>query len=267
MTRQISSLWFYQPSDLLSKVEHCIDIACEHVAFERPKYVFFRADDVAVPGNRFARLLELFTTYEAPLSLAVVPAWLTRLRWQHIKELDKKIPSILCWHQHGWRHINHEINEKKQEFGSVRPTSLVREDLVRGRSRLEDLMGEAYYPVFTPPWNRCSLDTLVLLKELGYHAVSRHLGSRPLPPDGLPDFPVNVDLHTRKETNPAEGWERLFAELGKAVYSGFCGIMIHHQRMNNMSFNFIEMLLQIFLRRKDVLLMHLKDLAENVSVK
>ena len=260
MTHQSSSLWFYQPSDLISNIEHCIDIARGHAA-SKPKYVFFRADDVAVPGKRFARLLELFTEYEVPLSLAVVPAWLTRPRWQHLKELGKNKPSLLCWHQHGWRHINHEMNGKKQEFGPDRSITLVREDLIRGRSRLEDLMGKAFYPVFTPPWNRCSLDTLVLLNELGYHAVSRNLGSWPPAPDELPDFPVNVDLHTRKEADPVEGWDRLLDELGKAISSGLCGIMIHHQRMNNMAFSFIDILLKIFLDRKDVLLVHLKDLA------
>ncbi len=267
MTRQISSLWFYQPSDLLSKIEHCIDVACEHTDFKGPKYVFFRADDVAVPGKRFARLMELFTKCRVPLSLAVVPAWLTRPRWLHLKRMSRETPSLLCWHQHGWQHINHEKNGKKQEFGPGRNITQVRKDLLKGQSRLEDLMGKTFYHIFTPPWNRCSLDTLRLLKDLEYHAVSRSQNSTPPTPYGLPDFSVNVDLHTRKETNPAKSWERLFTELGKAISTGLCGIMIHHQRMNDMSFNFIELLLQIFLHRKDILLVHLKDLAENEPVK
>lgn len=267
MIHPISCLWCYQPSNLTLKIERCIDTACEQSDFKRPTYVFFRADDVAVPGKKFLHLLELFTTHEAPLSMAVVPAWLTRPRWQYLKKLGQKASSLLCWHQHGWRHINHEIDGKKQEFGPHRNIYRVRKDLLRGRQRLEHLMEKDFYPVFTPPWNRCSLDTLVLLNELGFHAVSRSLGSMPPSPNELPDFPVNVDLHTRKETDPIESWDRLFAELGKAISSGFCGIMIHHQRMNNRSFSFIDILLTVLLHRKDIFLVNLKDLVENISFK
>lgn len=263
MMRQVSSLWFYQPSNLPSKVERCIDIACEHGAFKRPKYVFFRADDVAVPGNNFARLLALFTTYGAPLSLAVAPAWLTRLRWQHIKELGKKIPSLLCWHQHGWRHVNHEKDGKKQEFGPNRSHDEIRKDIINGRNRLENLMEDSFYPVFTPPWNRCNLATLNVLKELGYYAVSRTKGSRPPSPNGLVDFQINVDLHTRKAAKPIEDWGCLFTELFQAISSGTCGVMIHHQRMNDAAFGFLELFLKSVVKRKDLILVHFKDMIAN----
>ncbi len=267
MTRQISSLWFYQPTDLVSKIERCIDMACERADFKGPRHVFFRADDVAVPGDNFARLMELFIKYRAPLSLAVVPAWLTSPRWQILKRMGRKTPSLWCWHQHGWRHINHEKKGKKQEFGPNRPAIRIREDLVRGRRRLENLLEKDFYQAFTPPWNRCGLSTLTLLKELGYHAMSRNLNSRPPPPRELPDFAVNVDLHTRKRANPIKEWNHLFTDLGTAISGGLCGIMIHHQRMNNMSFQFMDLLLNVFLRHKDVSLVHLKNLVEIKAVK
>ena len=265
MPNFVSSIWHSMPEDLVSRLSTCIDAAFSNAP--KPVYVFFRADDVAVPGNQFARLMELFTLHRTPLSLAVVPSWLTRPHWQNLNELGRKAPSLWCWHQHGWRHINHEVDGKKQEFGPSRLLSMIRADLNRGKSRLQDLIGESFYPVFTPPWNRCSLETLELLNELGYNAVSRSMDSKPPPPDGLPDFPINVDLHTRKETNPVEAWNSLFTELGQAISSGFCGIMIHHQRMIETSFTFIDCLLHTMFCKKDLLLVHLKELAGSVTVK
>jgi hypothetical protein len=121
-------------------------------------------------------------------------------------------------------------------------------------------MGEEFYPVFTAPWNRCSSVTLELLKELGYHAVSRSQGSLPPPPEGLLDFPVNVDLHTRNELAAEEGWSGLFTELNGALLSGLCGIMIHHRRMNEVAFDFLEIFLQKLSRHEELRIVHFKDL-------
>jgi len=260
MSRSFSSLWASPPLDLASRIERCIDSARDPATKGVTGYVFFRADDVAVPGKQFVRLMELFTRYRVSLSLAVVPVWLTGSRWEQLKGLARKDPSLWCWHQHGWRHLNHEVEGKKQEFGGSRSPSQIKQDLLRGRQRLEMHMGEDFYPVFTAPWNRCSSITLELLKELGYHAVSRSQGSLPPPPEGLPDFQVNVDLHTRKELDAEEGWNALFAELKGALLSGLCGIMIHHQRMNDAVFAFLEVLLQKLSRHQSLPIVHFKAL-------
>ena len=259
MSHSISHIWLSPPKDLVSRVRNCIDSALDE-SEKREGIVFFRADDVAVPGKRFARLIDLFIRHRTPLSLGVVPAWLSGPRWKYLKGFDRKGSGLWCWHQHGWRHQNHEINGKKQEFGPIRTELQIERDLVRGRRRLESQMGKDFYPVFTPPWNRCSLSTLILLKELGYHAVSRSTGSRPLTPDQLPDFQVNVDLHTRKEQRPHAGWDGLFEDLKGALRGGFCGIMLHHQRMNEAAFAFLEVLLETFSRCMDISLVHFGDL-------
>jgi hypothetical protein len=262
MTGRFSPLWLSLPSDLTIGVRRCIDEALGLFNGNDSGRIFFRADDIAVPGKRFARLMQLFTTYQVPLSLSVVPSWLTGERWISLQEPGRKIPSFWCWHQHGWRHANHETGGKKQEFGPGRSFFDARKDIIRGRNRLESLMGKNFYPVFTPPWNRCDLKTLEILRELGYVAVSRSRGSKPASPVGLPDIAVNVDLHTRKETDPHSGWDHLFAEIRQAVSSGRCGIMLHHQRMNDAAFAFLEILLQNLLNRKRLQLLTLKDLRE-----
>jgi hypothetical protein len=256
----ISTLWLSPPDDLKSRIERCIDEAAELNRSKKPVYIFFRADDIAVPTKQFKRLMEIFTRHRAPLSLAVVPAWLTHARWEAIKTTCQDSSSLWCWHQHGWRHLNHERKGKKQEFGPARPASVIKTDLIRGRKRLELLMDDDFYEAFTPPWNRCCKDALELLNELGYHALSRDQDASPPTPEGLVDFQVNVDLHTRKELDPHECWDALLAELKVALLSGFCGIMIHHQRMNDAAFDFLELLMQAFSHYKNLCLVHLKDL-------
>jgi len=252
MPRPIASIWRSVPVDIALKIDRCLAGACEQRNIRGPAPLFVRADDVAVPGRQFVRLMSLFSSFRVPLSPAVVPAWLTQTRWRQLKKIGSRTPELWCWHQHGWRHANHEKTNKKQEFGPGRPAAQIRKDLVSGRRRLEALMGNDFYPVFTPPWNRCSLDTLNLLKELGYRAVSRSRDSLPPAPEGVPDFQVNVDLHTRRDTGCDSGWDRLLTDLENAVKSGACGIMIHHQLMNAAAFEFLEVLLTSIVNQKGV---------------
>ena len=258
MQNEVSPIWRYFPSDLVDRTERCIQIASERIGDKRPGYIFFRADDVAVPGRRLANLIDIFRRYRTPLCLAVVPAWLTSRRWQYLNGLGAKESSLWCWHQHGWRHVNHEIDGKKQEFGASRSRLDIKRDLVQGKRRLEDIMGAEFYPVFTPPWNRCSLSTLQLLQDLGYSAVSRSRSSQPKTPRGLRDLCVDVDLHTRKERDPAIGWNNLLKELQRAMSSDSCGIMIHHQRMNDGAFDFLELLLKTLARSKEFQMLHFR---------
>jgi hypothetical protein len=248
------------PDNLIKRTQRCIDAACDRLTAGQTGYIFLRADDVAVPGSQFSRLLDLFFHQRAPLCLAVVPAWLTHVRWQQISEIKPDTTHLWCWHQHGWRHINHQITGKKQEFGPQRSQFEIENDIVRGRRRLEGLLGRRFYPVFTPPWNRCDRRTLEVLSRRGFAAVSRTYADDVLSPEGLTNCYVNVDLHTRKEASPVTGWSYLFEELGSAISTGCCGIMIHHQRMNDAAFVFLEILLQAIAARKNLRLVHFRDL-------
>jgi hypothetical protein len=267
MHRYVSSIWQRLPSDLVARTESCIKAAGEHSAKQGGATIFFRTDDIAAPGNCFTRLLEIFSFHRTPLCLAVVPAWLTPARWQAIEGIAKNAARLWCWHQHGWRHVNHGIEGKKQEFGSQRTPAELAHDIRRGRQRLRKLMGKRFYPVFTPPWNRCGQEALEVLKNSGYFAVSRSRGSLPPSPPGLPSFDVNVDLHTRKERSPKAGWDNLFNELHQAISSDCCGIMIHHQRMNTAAFDFLDILLKAFKTQNKLQLVHFKDLVETKMAK
>jgi hypothetical protein len=259
----VSPIWRRLPSDIVKRTADCVAAGCAQQSPAQDTSVFFRADDIAVPGRQFAQLMALFSKYRAPLCLAVVPAWLTRPRWRALERAAQTAASRWCWHQHGWRHVNHESQGKKQEFGPARCRADLAHDIGRGRQRLENLLGQRFYPVFTPPWNRCGQGALDVLNSLGYAAVSRSRGSKPPTSSGLPSFDVNVDLHTRKEKAAADGWRNLFDELQQAMASGRCGIMIHHQRMNPTAFDFLETLLKTLQTNKKIQLVHFENIIDD----
>ncbi len=258
MKRTPEALWQALPADWALQLTAC----CQEADRKRAAAtaVFFRADDVAVPGRQMARLLETFNRHALPLALAVVPAWLTVPRWQALCTMSGDRPDRWCWHQHGWRHRNHEPEGKKQEFGPSRSREALARDLVRGRQRLAAIMGPRLAPLFTPPWNRCSEITLALLTEMGYKAVSRSRGSRPPAPPGLSDLAVAVDLHTDRTPTAAAGWQRLGEALILGLSRPACGIMIHHQRMNAAAFTFLDHLLEILTQHPRLTVVDMRDL-------
>jgi hypothetical protein len=258
MLYEPSSLWLAPLEDAEKRLDTCLGRSAAGAR------VFFRADDVGAPGKRFSGLMDLFRRQKAPLSLAVVPVWLSATRAEVVCR-DSLDPELFCWHQHGFRHKNHEKTGKKAEFGESRSQKEIFGDLARGMERLYGLLGEAFFPVFTPPWNRCGEKTYSALKELGFQAVSgfqgKSTGRNLVRGDGLRGIPVNVDLHTRKEENPPAAWDGLFRELGAALEGGLCGVMIHHQRMNGLALDFLELLIRRMRESGRVRLAHLGHLA------
>jgi len=261
----ISRIWDEIYLNCFSRIEDCFDLSCDKREQNGFVYVFFRADDVAIPDRYFFRLINLFEKYKFPLSLAVVPSWLTEKRWEAIYGLLRKNKSLWCCHQHGFNHENYEKYGKKQEFGPARLEGEIEKDIINGRKHLESLMGDFFYPCFTPPWNRCDQKTLKILRQHGYYAISRSLKSWPLSCEKLPDLYVSVDLHTRREKNSKKGFERLFAEIDAAVARGFCGIMIHHQYMNEAAFTFLEFLINELSKRKNFKIVNFKDLVSMIK--
>jgi len=71
-----------------------------------------------------------------------------------------------------------------------------------------------------------------------------------------------VDLHTRKDRSASLGWDNLYAEMTTAIADGFCGIMIHHQRMNDHALAFLDTLLERMVAMRAFQFYHLKDLEE-----
>lgn len=242
MNTKPSPLYNSQIANFEQRLSHALD--CGLKKSNTTPLFFFRADDIGVPSTNFAAMTALFRKYKVPLCLAVVPAWLTAARVDALRELTGNC-GLFCWHQHGWTHTNHELAGKKQEFGDSRARETIRHDLIRGKERLSRLLGDDFFPAFTPPWNRCGETALSLLPELGFKILSRSSGATPDPPGGLPDIQINVDLHTRKETRPEHSAAQLFKEIESSLARGQAGVMLHHQKMNSQAFAVLEQFLRI----------------------
>ncbi len=249
VSHQVSALWLDRSSRLTTEIAKI---------FERhPKAtVFFRADDVAIPSAKQNRLLQLFAHHDTPLCAAIVPAWINRSRWQNIVEQIDGKQGLFAWHQHGWNHLNHEASGKKQEFGPGADLEQKRRNIARGQQKLTEILGDYFLPIFTPPWNRTDQETMQILKDLGFLAISRYRAAKIPTLTGLPDLAANVDLHTRKETTAELGCQALLAELDYALATGLAGLMIHHQRMNDQAFAFLDWLLTDLSKRPGIRLCH-----------
>lgn len=222
--------------------------------------IFFRADDVAVPSSQFLAMVNMFIQYKTPLCLAVVPSWLSSTRLKILQKLTGK-SSQFCWHQHGWLHKNYEQSGKKQEFGPSRSKKQLKNDLIKGKTRLQTLLGDDFSSFFTPPWNRCSSSTLTLLQELHFKGVSRSKGASPVSSVHLPDLQVNVDLHTRKESESKQSLQSLLQEITVAISTGNIGVMLHHQRMNDNALHFLDVFLQVLLEFKELRSVHFNEMS------
>jgi hypothetical protein len=263
MPQALAAIWNSSSPDASKRLIACVEKAAASIQKPVRTAVFFRADDIAVPSENFSRLISLFIKYGTPLALATIPARLTKDRWKQAMTLASADPSLWCWHQHGWRHENHSREGKKFEFGQERPYADMERDIAKGMNRLREIMGDMFCPVFTPPWNRCGRNALEILQRLGFKAVSRSEGRKNPAPCGLLEWNVNVDLHTRREKDPREGWNNLFAELETGLGRDLCGVMIHHQLMNEAAFSFLERFLQTLADRPGLRAVRWSDLAEN----
>jgi len=258
MTKPASSLYSVNHFGIDHIFSSYIDRGCQ-LSKTRP-LVFFRADDIGIPSHRFQQLIECFQKHKLPLCLATVPAWLTETRLTELRRLSGVVSSQWCWHQHGRIHRNFEKTGKKQEFGPARTKSDIHTSLTKGKERLGQLLEKDFHPVFTPPWNRCTSDTLQALADLDFKAISRSKGAHPEALDQLPDYQVNVDLHTRKEIQPHLALENLLTEIELGLATGLCGIMIHHQRMNRSALELLDILLGAITSNRALYPVHFADL-------
>jgi hypothetical protein len=258
VSNKVSPLWLHVPADIDGRIAEILD---RHPAAT----IFFRADDVAIPSAKQDQLLQLFARQDTPLCAAIVPAWLNLSRWDTVCRQVHGKHHLFAWHQHGWNHRNHQsAGEKKQEFGPAATSQQKYRNIVRGRDKLVDIIGEHFLPVFTPPWNRLDQDTLHILKELGFRAISRYRSAKFASLPGLPDLPANVDLHTRKEASADAGWQVFLSELDQALATGLAGLMIHHQRMNAAAFAFLDALLPSIRNHPGIRLCHYRHLLEDL---
>ncbi|HKX30951.1 MAG TPA: polysaccharide deacetylase [Blastocatellia bacterium] len=201
--------------------------------------IFFRNDDVDRDEGSLGRLLNLFAERAIPLNLEIIPGLLTESAAVLLRRHHRQFGDLVELDQHGWLHANHEPEGRKCEFGSSRSFDQQLADLARGRKVLEDAFEEAFSPVFTPPWNRCTTDTYRALDQLGFQVLSQRRGRAEIRGYGFREVSVTLDLGrgTRGE---------LVTELNRQLNDPDpVGIMLHHKVMDEDAFDFLALLLDL----------------------
>ena len=56
------------------------------------------------------------------------------------------------------------------------------------------------------------------------------------------------------------GWKALLEDIHRGIAGGCCGIMLHHQRMNDRAFRFMEYLLETLLMHRQINMVNFKEL-------
>lgn len=260
--RQWSSLWEEAPGDWHKHLASALE--CDPGS-QRPN-VFFRADDIGAGGRAFQTLCGLFRDHRIPLAMAVVPAWLTRIRANQLFAAAPLDELLWGWHQHGWRHVNCQRTGEKSEFGEQRPAEKQWRDIAMGLEKMKEIFGERLLPVFTPPWNRLPAATMKILEKLDFKAVSttRPFHSTMKTGIGLKNFRIHLDLHTRKAKDGPADFFNLLNEISTLLTKKEpVGIMLHHQRMTPFAFEFLDELLRQLKQKVGVRFLSFSDLLES----
>lgn len=212
----------------------------------RPASLWWRDDDAARPSDSLSRLLDLADRRGVPLALAVIPASAEAGLADAVGA--RQSVSVV---QHGYAHVNHEpASAKKSEFGAARSPLEVRDDMARGRTRLDSLFGDRARPVFVPPWNRMDRRWLATLQDLGFAAVSRFQGA-PRPDVGFGAIDCHVDIIDWHGTRGFVGEpgsvgrmvEHLAARREGRVADVPTGLLTHHLVHDAASWDFIDAML------------------------
>jgi hypothetical protein len=207
-------------TDWLQPVRAALDAAPTPVSF------FFRDDDAGWDDDSLFRMLDSFEETGTPIDLAAIPMAVTEQLGEELQQRAAR--GAIGVHQHGFTHVNNETVGRKCEFGSSRPRDLQRADISLGWGRLQDVLGDVVQPIFTPPWNRCTIETAQSLVDLGFSVLSRDITATPFGCAALRELPVTIDWF-KKESGVSIGRGEIARRIAAEVRGGgSVGVMLHH---------------------------------------
>ncbi|HZF39321.1 MAG TPA: hypothetical protein VE715_10880 [Blastocatellia bacterium] len=206
--------------------------------------LFFRDDDVDEDGAPLRRLLRLFLERNTPINLGVIPGRLTSACVELLAASVGAAPALLELNQHGWRHINHEREGRKCEFGASRTYAEQLADIAQGQSRMTEAFGPNWFPVFIPPWNRCTEETRRAIDHLDFRALSARRGISAETGYRFEEISITLDLYRwnggARMKSPEEIVDELIAQLSR---QHTIGVALHHKVMDEHAFSFLGSLL------------------------
>lgn len=206
--------------DWLAPVAAALDAARAPVPF------FFRDDDAGWDDDALWALLDEFAAAGVPVDVAAIPAAVGARCGRRLAELVTA--GLVRVHQHGRAHVNHEPTGRACEFGPSRTPGEQLHDVAAGRSLLEDRLGRAVEPVFTPPWNRCTRATADAVVAAGHTVLSMDVSAGRLDVAGLAEVPVSVDWSARRTGAPLPAATRGEAIADRIAAGAPVGLMLHH---------------------------------------
>ena len=191
---------------------------------------FFRDDDAGWADERLLAVTDVFQHTGVVLDVAAIPAAVSPRLSAELRALVAA--GVISVHQHGWTHVNHQLEGRRSEFGTARADSDQRHDLKMGQNVLCELLDGAVEPIFTPPWNRCSDRTVALLDEIGLTVLSCDVSAPSRKVPGVVEVPVCVDWTRAWQ---AGGPEHLGRELARVLFAPAptVGLMLHHATMTD----------------------------------
>lgn len=206
--------------------------------------IFLRDDDVGEDERGLRQLLNLALSRSVPLNLEIIPGILTDSTVTLLERYKHFCPTLLELNQHGYRHHNYELRGRKSEFGMSRSFDQQLEDVEMGKKVLERIFHGRFHPVFTPPWNRCTEDTLKVVDQLGFRVLSRHRSEARSTGYRFREIPVTLDLYRWKGAVTMRPREEILRHMVCQMRDGHTiGILLHHQVMDPEAFSFLEGLL------------------------
>jgi hypothetical protein len=205
-----------------------------------PLDFFLRDADAGWDDASLLALLQTSSHAGVPIDLAAIPMAVSEDLARELCSRIDAMPGLIGVHQHGYMHTNHQTEGRACEFGFARNAQVQELDLARGRARLQLQFGPRLESVFTPPWNRCTPQTLALLETMGYLAVSRNRGATPQ--DTLPELQVDIDWckHYRNGGPIAVANALAQAVRERDVDEQPLGLMLHHAAMERSELDLLE---------------------------
>jgi len=232
--------------------------------------VFLRDDDVGRDDRGLRPLLDLALARGVPLSLQIIPGVLSDSQTKLLYEYRHFSPTLLELNQHGWQHSNHEQNGSKSEFGFARGFDQQFADIARGKTILEQTFAERFHAVFTPPWNRCTEDTMRALDRLGFRVLSRSRGPADINGHAeknghaFHEIPITVDLFSRRIGPGLRPVGDILGDVLRQMDERLTiGLLLHHQILEADAFAFLESLLDELVRSPAVRFHTFRSLASH----
>lgn len=210
----------------------------------RTVQLWLRDDDAIEPTAALSHLLNLSKRWNAPMTVAAIPAHATTA----LAELVEQLP-LISVAVHGWDHANHApASEKKQELGLHRGEDVVLGRLAEGLERISGLFGDRAVPLLVPPWNRIAQPLLPHLTSLGYEALSVFGQERVDAPVRLVN--THVDIIDWRGIRGGRPMDILYAEAAARLEAGATqatslGVLTHHLVHDDAAWSFLSDLFEL----------------------